>query len=131
VKVIVFDDVLYKRAREYQVPDLEVQFYAHADDAVAVVMRERPDLVLMDYAMGARVSGEDAVRALRGAFARNGAFTLGPSGEAGGAERSALKIVGISSDEHSNERMLAAGADDALPKTHVKGYLSRLSRSKP
>jgi CheY-like chemotaxis protein len=114
VKVIVFDDVLYKRAHEYEVPDLEVQFYAHADDAVAVVRRERPDLVLMDYAMGARNSGEDAVRALRAAFARNGT----------------IKIVGISSDEHSNERMLAAGADDALPKTHVKGYLSRLARSK-
>jgi len=40
------------------------------------------------------------------------------------------KIVAISSDERSNERMLAAGADDAVPKTHVKGYLSRLSKLK-
>ena len=40
------------------------------------------------------------------------------------------RIVAISSDERSNERMLAAGADDALPKTHVKGYLSRLSKLK-
>jgi CheY-like chemotaxis protein len=109
LKVIVFDDVLYRKRREYEVPSLDVQFYAHADDAVAVVGRERPDLILMDYAMQARASGEDAVRALRGAFPR-------------------VRIVAISSDEHSNERMLAAGADDALPKTHVKGYLSRLGR---
>jgi CheY-like chemotaxis protein len=115
LKVIVFDDVLCHRAREYEVPDLELQFYAHADDAVAVVTRERPDVVLMDYAMQAHVSGEDAVRALRAAFPRRG----------GGA-----KIVAISSDEGSNERMLAAGADDALPKTHVKGYLSRLAKLK-
>ena len=111
MKVIVFDDVLYRRAREYEVPDLDVSFYAHADDAVDVVTRERPDIVLMDYAMQARASGEDAIRALRSALPKNG-----------------LKIVAISSDERSNERMLAAGADDALPKTHVKGYLSRLAR---
>jgi CheY-like chemotaxis protein len=111
LKVIVFDDVLCRRAGEYEVPDLELQFYAHADDAVAVVTRERPDVVLMDYSMQAHASGEDAIVALRAAFPRGGA-----------------KIVAISSDERSNERMLAAGADDALPKTHVKGYLSRLSR---
>ena len=112
MKVIVFDDVLYRRAAEYEVPDLEVQFHAHADDAVAVVTRERPDVVLMDYSMQARASGEDAVRALRAAFPRG----------------AGAKIVAISSDERSNERMLDAGADDALPKTHVKGYLSRLAR---
>jgi CheY-like chemotaxis protein len=113
MKVIVFDDVLVRRAREYEVPNLELKFFAHADDAVEVVGRERPDVVLMDYAMDSHASGEDAIRALRAAFPRGGA-----------------KIVAISSDQRSNERMLAAGADDAVPKTHVKGYLSRLSKLK-
>lgn len=108
----MFDDMLIRRAREYELPRLEIRFYAHADEAVEVVTRERPDVVLMDYAMQARASGEEAIRALRAAFPRgNGA-----------------KIVAISSDEQSNERMLAAGADDAVPKTHVKAYLSRLAR---
>lgn len=114
MKVIVFDDVLVRRAREYEVPNLDLTFYAHADDAVAIVARDRPDVVLMDYAMEARASGEEAIRALRAAFPRQGG----------------AKLVAISSDEHSNERMLAAGADDAVPKSHVKGYLSRLSKLK-
>jgi CheY-like chemotaxis protein len=114
MKVVVFDDVLVRRAREYEVPSLELRFFAHADDAVEIVGRERPDVVLMDYSMDAHASGEDAIRALRGAY---------PRGQG-------AKIVAISSDPHSNERMLAAGADDAVPKTHVKGYLSRLSKLK-
>jgi len=66
----------------------------------------------MDYAMDSHASGEDAIRALRKEH---------PRGQG-------AKIVAISSDERSNQRMLAAGADDAVPKTHVKGYLSRLSK---
>ncbi len=116
MKVLVFDDVLVRRSREYQLPDLDVTFYAHADDAVEIVRRERPDVVLMDYAMQARASGEEAIRALRAAVPR--------------ASRCLVKIVAISSDEVSNERMLEAGADDAVPKSHVKGYLSRLSKKK-
>jgi CheY-like chemotaxis protein len=114
MKVVVFDDVLVRRAAEYEVPSLELKFFAHADDAVEVVARERPDVVLMDYAMAAHASGEDAIRALRAAH---------PRGQG-------AKIVAISSDERSNERMLVAGADDAVPKSHVKGYLSRLSKLK-
>lgn len=114
MKVIVFDDVLVRRAREYEVPSLDLKFFAHADDAVAIVGREEPDVVLMDYAMDDHASGEDAIRALRAAFPRG----------------AGAKIVAISSDERSNERMLAVGADDAIPKTHVKGYLSRLSKMK-
>ena len=114
MKVIVFDDVLVRRAREYEVPNLDLSFFAHADDAVAIVGRERPDVVLMDYAMDDHASGEDAIRALRAAFPRG----------------NGTKIVAISSDARSNERMLSAGADDAIPKTHVKGYLSRLSKRK-
>ncbi len=113
MKVIIFDDLLCRRAADYHVPELDLVFHPHADDAVAVVMREEPDLVLMDYAMQAEASGEEAIRALRSAL---------PRGK--------TKIVAISSDERSNARMLAAGADDALPKTHVRGYLSRLARSK-
>ncbi|HEX4457962.1 MAG TPA: response regulator [Polyangia bacterium] len=113
MKVLVFDDVLFGRAREYEVLDLELQFYAHADDAVTIVAREKPDVVLMDYSMDARHSGEDAIRALRSA------------GMPGGG-----RIVAISSDAGSNVRMLRAGADDAIPKTHVKGYLSRLAKLK-
>jgi CheY-like chemotaxis protein len=112
VKVVIFDDVLCRRQAEYQVPGLDVKIYPHADDAVTVVTREQPDMVLMDYAMDAQTSGEDAVRLLRAAFPRG----------------RGAKIVAISSDERSNERMLAAGADDSLPKTHVRGYLSRLAR---
>lgn len=114
MKVVVFDDVLVRRAHEYEVPSLDLKFFAHADDAVEIVGRERPDVVLMDYAMAANHSGEDAIRALRAAYPRG----------------RGAKIVAISSDERSNERMLAAGADDAVPKTHVKGYLSRLSKLK-
>jgi CheY-like chemotaxis protein len=112
MKVIVFDDVLVRRAREYEVPNLDLKFFAHADDAVEIVARERPDVVLMDYAMDAHASGEDAIVALRAAHPRG----------------SGAKIVAISSDERSNERMLRAGADDAVPKSHVKGYLSRLAK---
>jgi DNA-binding NarL/FixJ family response regulator len=114
MKVVIFDDVLVRRAREYEVPDLALKFFPHADDAVEVVRRERPDVVLMDYSMDDHASGEDAIRALRAAFPRG----VG------------AKIVAISSDHHSNERMLLAGADDAIPKTHVKGYLSRLAKLK-
>ncbi|MGZ3408346.1 MAG: response regulator [Polyangia bacterium] len=114
MKVVVFDDLLVRRAHEYEVPNLELEFFAHADDAVEVVARERPDVVLMDYAMDAQASGEDAIRALRAAY---------PRGQG-------AKIVAISSDQRSNERMLAAGADDAVPKSHVRGYLSRLSKLK-
>jgi CheY-like chemotaxis protein len=114
MRVVVFDDVLVRRAGEYEVPNLDVKFFAHADDAVEVVGREKPDVVLMDYAMDGHSSGEEAIRALRKAFPRG----------------RGARIVAISSDERSNERMLAAGADDAVPKTHVKGYLSRLSKLK-
>lgn len=114
MKVIIFDDVLCRREGEYQVPDLDVQIYPHADDAVAVVTREQPTVVLMDYSMEAQLSGEDAIRKLRGAFPRD--------------DGDAFSIVGISSDERSNDRMRAAGADDVVPKTHVRAYLSRLAR---
>lgn len=106
MRVVVFDDILFGRQQEYAGMGVEFCFYEHADDAVGVVSAERPDLVLMDYAMEEHLTGEEAIQALRSRW---------PRGE--------LTIVGISSDVHSNERMIAAGADDAVPKTHLRGYL--------
>ena len=109
MKVVIFDDELFRRQPTYTIEGLELSFYEHADDAVAVVGRERPELVCMDYFMDAQRSGGDAVAELRAAAAQE-----------------SLRIVAISSDPQANERMLAAGADDAVPKTHLRAYLSRL-----
>jgi DNA-binding NarL/FixJ family response regulator len=111
MRVVVFDDILYSRQQDYAGMGVEFSFHEHADDAVGVVASVRPDLVLMDYAMEDHVTGEEAIQALR---------TRWPRGE--------LVIIGISSDAHSNERMIAAGADDAVPKTHLRGYLRRVLR---
>jgi CheY-like chemotaxis protein len=108
MKVLIFDDLLVRRSDEYRVRGLDLVFVEHADDAAAVVVRERPQLVLMDFSMGEHRSGADAIVALRRVY--DG------------------RIVGISSDPESNERMRAAGADDAIPKTHLRAYLSRIAR---
>ncbi|MCS6913727.1 MAG: response regulator [Myxococcales bacterium] len=109
MKVVIFDDVLCRRQPSYSMAGLELSFHEHADDAVEVVRRERPDVILMDFSMDSALSGAEAVARLRAAS------DLGP-----------LRIVGISSDPQDNERMLAAGADDAVPKTHLRAYLHRL-----
>ena len=75
--------------------------------------REDDECDPVNFYGASKLAGEEAIRALRS-----------------GGMPSGARIVAISSDEGSNERMLAAGADDALPKTHVKGYLSRLSKLK-
>lgn len=108
MRVLVFDDVLYTRQQDYAGLGIgmDLHFYAHADDAVDVVQLQLPDLVLMDYAMDEHRTGEEAIQALRRKW---------PRGK--------LTIVGISSDAYSNERMLASGADDAVPKSHLRGYL--------
>ena len=113
MRVLVFDDVLFGRQPDFGGldPEIELRFLPHADDAVSVVARERPDLVLMDYAMDEHLTGEEAVVNLRARW---------PRGQ--------LSIVGISSDPHSNERMVATGADDALPKSHLRGYLRTLQK---
>jgi CheY-like chemotaxis protein len=108
MKVLVFDDVLVRRAGDYQVDGLELIFREHADDAAEVVALERPEIVMMDFAMGEHRSGAEVIRGLRRGYAG--------------------RIVGISSDPGSNQQMLAAGADDAIPKSHLRGYLSRLTR---
>ena len=112
MKVVVFDDVLFARQHEYAEFACEFVFFAHADDAVWAVRSHRPELVLMDYSMGSHGTGEDAVTALRGHWPRG-----------------VLRIVGISADVLSNERLVAAGADDAVPKSHLRGYLRALLRA--
>jgi CheY-like chemotaxis protein len=109
MKVVIFDDELWQKQPSYSVPGLDLSFHPHADDAVAVVLRERPEVVCMDFSMDAQHSGEDAIAALRGR-----------------ADLGDLRIVAISSDLHANQHMVAAGADDAVPKTHLRAYLSRL-----
>ena len=114
MRVVVFDDVLFMRQSEYAGMDCELRFFAHADDAVRVVEGEKPDVVLMDYAMDEHVTGEEAVVALRRRWPRG-----------------RLRIVGISSDTLSNERLVAAGADDAVPKSHLRSYLRLMMRRDP
>ena len=111
MRALVFDDLLFLRRDDFSSLEIELRFYAHADDAVAVVAAEGPDLVLMDYSMDARLSGEEAISRLRDRW---------PPGE--------LRIVGISSDHVSNRRMLAAGADDAIAKPNLRGYLRTIVR---
>ena len=107
MKVIVFDDELRERAASYKMPDLTLLCFDHADDAVAIVTAERPDVVLMDYTMHAELDGAQAITALK---------RLGRP----------LRIVAISADRGRNLALLEAGADDAVPKTHLRGYLHKL-----
>lgn len=113
MRVVVFDDVLFTRQHEYSGIGCELHFYEHADEAVRVVADAQPDMVLMDYAMEEHLTGEEAICALRERW---------PRGQ--------LRIVGISSDTLSNERLVAAGADDAVPKSHLRGYLRYVLRSR-
>lgn len=109
MKVLIFDDELFHAQSQYRMPGLELVFFENADDVESAVLRERPAAVLMDYSMRGRLSGADAVAALR----KKALF--GP-----------LKIIGISTDVAANQRMIDVGADDALPKTHVRAYLHKL-----
>lgn len=113
MRVVVFDDVLFTRQQDYAGIGCELHFYEHADEAVRVVADAQPDMVLMDYAMEEHITGEEAITALRERW---------PRGQ--------LRIVGISSDALSNERLLQAGADDAVPKSHLRGYLRFVLRNK-
>lgn len=110
MKAVIFDDVLATLDHHYRVAGLELAFFEHGDQAEAVVAQERPDLIFVDYTMDAQRSGAEVIIALR-------CFQ--------GAPR--LRIIAISSDREHNERMLVAGADDALPKSHLRGYLKKLA----
>jgi CheY-like chemotaxis protein len=112
LKVAIFDDVVAARGETFHIPGLEVDVYAHADDAAAVCVGVGHDVVFMDYSMGSgRASGAEATRALRAAGFRG-------------------RIVGISSDPAANADMRAAGADDSLAKkAHLRSYLVHLGGS--
>lgn len=110
MKGIIFDDELSEKPALYRIPGIDLVFHPHADNAVAITRREKPDVVLMDFAMHADRSGAEAVSALREMRDREGLDMF---------------IVAISQDVTNNQRMLAAGADDSVPKTHVRGYLQK------
>ena len=109
LKIAVFDDVVAARGETFHIPGLQVDVFAHADDAVAECRRIGHDVVFMDFAMGqGHVDGASAVTSLRAA------------GFAG-------RIIGTSSDPAANETMRAAGADDSLAKkAHLRSYLVHL-----
>ena len=106
LKVAIFDDVVAARGELFHIPGMEVEVFAHADEAVSACARGRFDLVFMDFAMGpGRKDGATATRDLR----------------AGGCR---AKIIGISSDPAANATMRSAGADEALgSKSHLRSYL--------
>ena len=107
LRVAIFDDVVAARRETFHIRGLDVDVYAHADDAVTNCTTGEPyDVVFMDFAMGpGRKSGAVAVRELRAA-----AF--------GG------RIIGISSDPAANGAMRTAGANESLgKKAHLRSYL--------
>jgi hypothetical protein len=106
LKVAIFDDVVAARNEHFHIPGLAVDVYAHADDCVAICMRQRYELVFMDFAMGpGRKDGATATADLRAAGFRG-------------------RIIGISSDPAANAQMRSAGADEALgSKAHLRSYL--------
>lgn len=111
VTVLIFDDELHARAQQYRLPQTDLHVFEHADDALAIVQQRRPHVVLMDYSMRGEQSGAEAMAALH-RYRKNSTLPL--------------HLVGISRSSDSNRHLLAAGADDAIPKTHVRGYLQRL-----
>ncbi len=112
--ILIFDDVVAARGETFHIHGLDVTVLAHADDAVDVVQgaAARPDVLFMDFAMGAgHKNGTEAIRELRAA------------GFAG-------RIVATSSDPVRNADMRQAGADDALgQKAQLRSYLVHLAKA--
>ena len=111
VTVSIFDDELCALAHQYRLPSVDLHVFEHADEALRLVKQRCPQIVLMDYSMRGEQSGAEAMVALHH-FRRSSGVPL--------------HLVGISRSSDSNRHLLAAGADDAIPKTHVRGYLQRL-----
>ena len=107
--VLVFDDDLVHRTGFLAQVDARFVYRAHADQAVAVVRQLRPDVVLMDYSMGAHLTGAEAVADLRGHF-----------------DAHTLPIIGISSEMRCNHAMILAGANDAVAKAVLPHRLPQL-----
>ncbi len=108
--VFIFDDELHGRAHQYRLPQIDLHVFEHADEALDLVKQRRPRIVLMDYSMRGEQSGAEAMA------------TLNRYRHSVGVP---LHLVGISRSSDSNRHLLAAGADDAIPKTHIRGYLKR------
>ena len=109
LKVAIFDDVLAARGENFNIPGLQVDVHAHADEAVELCRTHGYDVVCMDFAMGVEH--------------QNGATAIGEL-RADGFEG---KIVAISSDPAANAEMKEAGANEALGrKVHLRSYLVRI-----
>lgn len=113
LRILVFDDDLFGHQDFLAGLPGEFVYRPHADDAVAEVRAVAPDVVLMDYSMGARLTGAQAVSLLRESFAAD-----------------ELAIIGISSDPLLNARIVLAGADEAVVKMEaprlLRGLLARM-----
>ena len=80
LRVAIFDDVVAARGERFHIPGLEVEVFAHADDAARQCVDQGFDVVFMDYALG---PGRTERRRRQG-----------PQTEHGGLRREALLIVG-------------------------------------
>lgn len=110
MRIVIFDDLVYREQQRYRLAGLDLRFYENADDVLSIIENETPDLVCMDFSMEALRTGVEAVTLVR----QDPRFAT-------------LPIVAISSDRQANERLLQAGATDAVPKSHLRGYLNRFS----
>lgn len=120
-RVLIFDDDLVRHpeflgsvvvglSSRPGLPHFDLRYRAHADDALDDIAVFRPDLVLMDYQMGATHSdGATATRAIRAAF-----------------DHYVLPILAISSDARFNHRILLAGATEACVKMALPVELPEL-----
>jgi hypothetical protein len=109
LRVAIFDDVVAARGERFHIPGLEVEVFAHADDAAGLCSSRGFDVVFMDFALGrGRKNGQLVTGEVRAAGYRG-------------------KIVAISSDPAANAAIRGAGADEALnSKAHLRSYLVHL-----
>jgi len=110
-KILVFDDDLIHHPDFLAHLPADFVYRAHADDALADVLAERPDAVFMDFSMNARLSGADATEQLRAHF---------PHGT--------LPIIAISSDARLNRKMCLLGATEGVAKMALPEQFGHLLR---
>jgi CheY-like chemotaxis protein len=109
LRILVFDDDLFGHQDFLAGLPGELVYRPHADDAVAQVRAVAPDVVLMDYSMGAHLTGAQAVSLLRESY-----------------QPDELAIIGISSDPLLNARIVLAGADEAVVKMAAPRLLTAM-----
>lgn len=109
LKVAIFDDVVAARAEQFHIPGVQVEVFAHADDASAVCNDAGFAIVFMDFAMGpGRKDGGQAIAEMR---------ATGFTG----------RIIATSSDPAANAAMMAVGANESLAKkAHLRSFLVHL-----